>query len=61
MIVMYIYVDFTFSALEPWSVGIGGQGGDPAIYHQKFEHLERKLDIDLKAEQVKMIGCGVNF
>ena len=49
------------SALEPWSVGIGGQGGDPSMYHQKFDQLESKLNIAAKEDEddKKFMECGV--
>ena len=47
------------SALEPWSVGVGGQGGDPSVYHQKFEPLKRKQNLDEIYERKKMVECGV--
>lgn len=49
----------SYSALEPWSVGVGGQGGDPSVYHQKFEQLKRNLNFDVTHERKKMVECGV--
>ena len=51
----------SLSALEPWSVGVGGQGGDPSMYHQKFDRLESTLTADDEKDEVdkKFIECGV--
>mmetsp|Transcript_337 Transcript_337/g.717 ORF Transcript_337/g.717 Transcript_337/m.717 type:complete len:694 (-) Transcript_337:28-2109(-) len=46
-------------ALEPWSVGIGGQGGSPNVYDQGFEQLLSKHDASEAAQKDKMEECGV--
>mmetsp|Transcript_24578 Transcript_24578/g.52964 ORF Transcript_24578/g.52964 Transcript_24578/m.52964 type:complete len:747 (-) Transcript_24578:1197-3437(-) len=47
-------------ALEPWSVGIGGQGGNPNIYDQNFENLQPQTkEATVVEEQQKMVECGV--
>lgn len=49
------------SALESWSVGVGGQGGSPNVYDQNFEVLGRPSGGGVAAEDEakKMVECGV--
>ncbi len=47
------------SALEPWSVGIGGQGGSPNVYDQGFEQLQSKHDASESVQKDKIEECGV--
>jgi len=47
-------------ALEPWSVGIGGQGGSPNVYDQNFVVLDQQLDETTEVEeQQKLVECSV--
>mmetsp|Transcript_16529 Transcript_16529/g.34901 ORF Transcript_16529/g.34901 Transcript_16529/m.34901 type:complete len:1041 (+) Transcript_16529:174-3296(+) len=46
-------------ALEPWSVGIGGQAGSPSVYDQNFDNLLQSQPQFLGVEQKKIVECGV--
>lgn len=49
----------TTCALEPWSVGVGGQGGNPAVYQQDFDVLDRGATDSIAEQTKKMVECGV--
>lgn len=45
-------------ALESWSVGVGGQGGSPAVYQQGFETPVVPSGRTKEEERKKLVECG---
>lgn len=45
-------------ALESWSVGVGGQGGSPAVYQQGFETPVVPAGRTKEEERKKLVECG---
>jgi len=45
--------------LEPWSLGIGAQGGNPNALNQNFQRIQQQTETSSAEEQKKLVECGV--